>query len=96
MALLMNFFQSYFIGTEPYENCTVFRPKRIKPNDLLYPKRLTLYDEIYIAHACNAHWRNRTCTSIWNIDTGAALKDEHTDVGHKRVLAERALSHFVF
>jgi serine/threonine protein phosphatase 1 len=24
--------------------------QRIKPNDLLYPKRLTLYDEIYIGH----------------------------------------------
>jgi hypothetical protein len=47
-ALLMNFFQSYFIGTEPMGNC-VFRPKN-KPNDLLYPKRLTLYDEIYIGH----------------------------------------------
>jgi serine/threonine protein phosphatase 1 len=30
-------------------NCTVFRPKN-KTNDLLYPKRLTLYDEIYIGH----------------------------------------------
>jgi serine/threonine protein phosphatase 1 len=43
------FFPKLFYWDRTYGNCTVFRPKN-KPNDLLYPKRLTLYDEIYIGH----------------------------------------------
>jgi hypothetical protein len=67
-------FPSYFIGTEPYGNCTVFRPKN-KTNDLLYPKRLTLA-EIYIGHTPVTHLAEtepvQSC--IWNID-GQLLKD---------------------
>lgn len=49
----------------------------IKPNDLLYPKRLTLYDEIYIGHTPvtrigKTEPVQRAC--VWNIDTGAAFK----------------------
>jgi serine/threonine protein phosphatase 1 len=29
--------------------------RSIKPNDMLYPKRLTLYDEIYIGHPSDPH-----------------------------------------
>jgi serine/threonine protein phosphatase 1 len=51
--------------------------QRIKPNDLLYPKRLTLYDEIYIGHTPvtrigETEPVQKAC--IWNIDTGAAFK----------------------
>ncbi|MCG9791841.1 metallophosphoesterase family protein [Flavobacterium algicola] len=49
----------------------------IKPNDLLYPKRLTIYDEIYIGHTPVTRINEtvpiqRAC--IWNVDTGAAFK----------------------
>jgi serine/threonine protein phosphatase 1 len=37
--------------------------RSIKPNDLLYPKRLTLYDEIYIGHTLWLALGNRTCTN---------------------------------
>jgi serine/threonine protein phosphatase 1 len=71
------FFPKLFYWDRTLWETALSLDQRIKPNDLLYPKRLTLYDEIYIGHTCNAHWRNRTCTKacIWNIDTGAALKD---------------------
>jgi serine/threonine protein phosphatase 1 len=55
-------------------NCTVFRPKN-KTNDLLYPKRLTLYDEIYRPYPVTrieTEPVQKAC--IWNIDTGAAFK----------------------
>lgn len=49
----------------------------IKPNDLLYPKRLTLYNEIYIGHTPVTRI-NKTVpvqkACVWNIDTGAAFK----------------------
>jgi hypothetical protein len=49
MELFMNSFQNYFTGIEPYGKLLSL-DRSIKPNDMLYPKRLTLYDEIYIGH----------------------------------------------
>jgi serine/threonine protein phosphatase 1 len=43
------FFKVILLGQNLMGNCTVFRPKN-KTNDLLYPKRLTLYDEIIYSH----------------------------------------------
>ena len=45
-------------------------------NHLLYPKRLTLYNEIYIGHTPTTRIKetipiNKAC--IWNVDTGAAF-----------------------
>jgi serine/threonine protein phosphatase 1 len=61
MALLMNFSKVILLGQNLMETALSL-DQRIKPNDLLYPKRLTLYDEIYIGHTPVTHWRNRTCT----------------------------------
>lgn len=48
----------------------------LKPNDMFYPKRLTLYSEIYIGHTPVTKI-NQTIpiqkASVWNIDTGAAF-----------------------
>lgn len=49
----------------------------IKPNDLEYPKRLTLYPEIYIGHTPVIRIKETTPiqkSCIWNVDTGAAFK----------------------
>ncbi|MBS7256219.1 metallophosphoesterase family protein [Flavobacterium branchiicola] len=50
--------------------------KRIKKDSLLYPKRLLLYNEIYIGHTPTLHYDVETpmqgC-NVWNIDTGAAF-----------------------
>ena len=51
--------------------------RSIKPNDLLYPKRLTLYDEIYIGHTPVTRIGKTEpvqMACVWNIDTGAAFK----------------------
>jgi serine/threonine protein phosphatase 1 len=51
--------------------------KNMKPDDLFYPKRFTLYNEIYIGHTPVSRIKettpvNRAC--VWNVDTGAAFK----------------------
>ena len=51
--------------------------KSIKQGDLFYPKRLTLYNEIYIGHTPVSRIGKTTpvqMACIWNIDTGAAFK----------------------
>jgi hypothetical protein len=62
MALLMNFFQSYFIGTEPWETALSL-DQRI--NDLLYQND---WPEIYIGTLAKQELVQKAC--IWNIDTG--------------------------
>ncbi|MCW2118272.1 metallophosphoesterase [Flavobacterium sp. 7A] len=73
----------------------------IKPNDLLYPKRLTLYDEIYIGHTPVTRINetvpiHRAC--IWNIDTGAAFTGPLTimDIDTKEYWQSEPLHHLYF
>ena len=50
--------------------------KRIKKHSNLYPKRLKLYDEIYIGHTPTLHYdqgKPMQAINVWNIDTGAAF-----------------------
>lgn len=50
--------------------------KRIKKDSILYPKRLLLYNEIYIGHTPTLHYNieipMQGC-NVWNIDTGAGF-----------------------
>lgn len=50
--------------------------KRIQKDSLSYPKRLLLYNEIYIGHTPTLHYNieipMQGC-NVWNIDTGAAF-----------------------
>jgi serine/threonine protein phosphatase 1 len=51
--------------------------EKLSVNDLYYPKRLTLYEEIYIGHTPVTRIGKtvpvqKAC--VWNIDTGAAFK----------------------
>jgi len=51
--------------------------KNMKTDDLSYPKRLTLYKEIYIGHTPVSRINETTpikMVNIWNVDTGAAFK----------------------
>ena len=51
--------------------------KTLQPGDLFYPKRLTLYKEIYIGHTPVSRINETTpvkMVNIWNVDTGAAFK----------------------
>lgn len=50
--------------------------KRIKKDSKLYPKRLLLYNEIYIGHTPTLHYDIKhpmNCCNVWNVDTGAAF-----------------------
>ena len=50
--------------------------KRIQKDSLSYPKRLLLYNEIYIGHTPTLHYNidipMQGC-NVWNIDTGAGF-----------------------
>jgi serine/threonine protein phosphatase 1 len=49
---------------------------RIKKDSLLFPKRLKLFDEIYIGHTPTLYYDTETPMNgcnVWNIDTGAAF-----------------------
>ncbi|MFV5687497.1 metallophosphoesterase family protein [Flavobacterium sp. ZT3R25] len=51
--------------------------KTIKSNDLFYPKRFTLYNEIYIGHTPVSRIGKTIpvqMACVWNLDTGAAFK----------------------
>ncbi len=51
--------------------------KSIDKNSLLYPKRLKLFDEIYIGHTPTLYFDvtiPMQGANVWNIDTGAAFK----------------------
>jgi serine/threonine protein phosphatase 1 len=51
--------------------------KTMKADHMFYPKRLTLYKEIYIGHTPVSRI-NKTVpvqmANVWNVDTGAAFK----------------------
>ena len=72
--------------------------KNMKTSDLSYPKRLLLYDEIYIGHTPVTRI-NRTIpvqkANIWNLDTGAAFKGPLTimDIDTKEFWQSEPLSH---
>ena len=55
--------------------------KRIKKDSLLYPKRLLLFNEIYIGHTSTTNYKvsepMQGC-NVWNVDTGAAFKGSLT------------------
>jgi len=61
----------------------------IPRNSLFYPKRLLLYDEIFIGHTPTTNYDMETpmhkCC-VWNIDTGAAFQGRITvmDIATKK------------
>ena len=75
--------------------------KNIRPDDLLYPKRFTLYDEIYIGHTPVTRIGEtipvkKAC--IWNVDTGAAFKGPLTimDIDSKEFWQSEPLNNLYF
>jgi len=50
---------------------------QIKNDSLLYPKRITHYNEIYIGHTPTTNYNvdvPMNVATVWNVDTGAAFK----------------------
>jgi len=55
--------------------------KRVKKHSALYPKRLKLYNEIYIGHTptlCYDIELPMNAINVWNVDTGAAFTGKLT------------------
>ncbi|GAB1856238.1 metallophosphoesterase family protein [Flavobacteriaceae bacterium MHTCC 0001] len=63
--------------------------KRVQKHSVLYPKRLKLYNEIYIGHTPTLYYdieNPMNAINVWNIDTGAAFTGKLTvfDVNTKQ------------
>lgn len=83
-----------------WETALALDPK-MKKTDLKYPKRLTLYHEIYIGHTPVSRINQTTPVQkacIWNMDTGAAFKGPLTimDVDTKEFWQSEPLNHLYF
>ncbi len=55
--------------------------KKIGLEDVLYPKRLKHYEEIYIGHTPTTNYGKKVpmnAINVWNVDTGAAFKGKVT------------------
>ena len=75
------FYQSNFSWDRTLWEMAITMNKRIKSYSLLYPKRLKLFQEIYIGHTPTLYYDvdvpMRGC-NVWNIDTGAAFTGKLT------------------
>jgi serine/threonine protein phosphatase 1 len=95
------FFPKLFYWDRTLWETALALDRSIKPNDLLYPKRLTLYDEIYIGHTPVTRIGQTEpvqMACIWNVDTGAAFKGPLTilDVDTKEFWQSEPLSALYF
>lgn len=81
-------YQTNFSWDRTLWEMALIMDKRIKKDSLLYPKRLLLYNEIYIGHTPTLHYDveipMQGC-NVWNVDTGAGFYGKLTcfDVGTK-------------
>jgi serine/threonine protein phosphatase 1 len=70
------FHNSNFSWDRTLWEMAIIMDQRIKKDSLLYPKRLKLFEEIYIGHTPTLYYNIGTpmqgC-NVWNIDTGAAF-----------------------
>lgn len=74
--------RSFYLDRTLWE-MVVAMDKGISKNDLIYPKRLTHYKEIYIGHTPTTNFEVEVpmnAMNVWNIDTGAAFKGKVTAV----------------
>jgi serine/threonine protein phosphatase 1 len=75
------FYQSNFSWDRTLWEMALTMDKRIEKSSELYPKRLLLFDEIYIGHTPTQHYNKdvpMNGCNVWNIDTGAAFKGKLT------------------
>lgn len=75
------FFSKLFYWDRTLWETALSLDPNLKPDDLYYPKRLTVYKEVYIGHTPVTRIGEtvpvqRAC--VWNLDTGAAFKGSLT------------------
>jgi len=70
------FYSTNFIWDRTLWEMAIIMDKRVKKDSVLFPRRLKLYEEIYIGHTPTINYGVSTpmqgC-NVWNIDTGAAF-----------------------
>ena len=75
------FYESNFSWDRTLWEMALTMDKRIRKDSKSYPKRLLLYNEIYIGHTPTLHYDIEVpmqgC-NVWNIDTGAAFHGKLT------------------
>ena len=76
----------------------VVMDKRIEKHSHLYPKRLKLYNEIYIGHTPTPKYNSNSpmnAINVWNIDTGAAFTGKLSilDINTKQFWQSDVLPH---
>ncbi|NCT10060.1 MAG: serine/threonine protein phosphatase [Flavobacteriia bacterium] len=74
---------SYFYTDRSFWEMVLALDKNIPKTSLFYPKRLQLYDEIYIGHTPTTNYNEplpMNIANVWNIDTGAAFKGKITAI----------------
>lgn len=75
------YFSKFFYWDRTLWETALSLDDRIEKTSFLYPKRLLIYDEIYIGHTPTTRIETtipvqKAC--VWNIDTGAAFKGKLT------------------
>ncbi len=71
------YFKPYFYWDRTLWEMALGVDDRLQVTDMLYPKRLKLYKEIFIGHTPTTYINSSIPVqkaSVWNIDTGAAFK----------------------
>jgi serine/threonine protein phosphatase 1 len=69
-------YQSNYMWDRTLWEMAVCMDKRVKKNDMLFPKRLKMYNEIYIGHTPTLAYGVSTpmqAINLWNLDTGGAF-----------------------
>ncbi len=83
------YFSSNFYWDRTLWEMALVADSRIPSSSLFYPKRLRLYDEIFIGHTPTTNYDIDTPMNrcnVWNVDTGAAFSGRITvmDIDSKR------------
>ncbi len=76
-GVIYEYFPELFYWDRTLWETALALDKKMKPEDLHYPKRLTLYQEIYIGHTPVSRIGKTIpvqMANVWNIDTSAAFK----------------------
>jgi len=75
------FHQSNYFWDRTLWEMALATDNRIKLDAVIYPKRLKLFNEIYIGHTPTLHFDSFTpmnAMNVWNLDTGAAFTGKLT------------------
>jgi serine/threonine protein phosphatase 1 len=93
------YFLDYFIDRTLRETALAL-DKTMATDNIFYPKRFTLYKEIYIGHTpvTRIERNTRSKANVWNVDTGAAFKGPLTimDVDTKEFWQSEPLTQLYF